>query len=107
MKKLIIAAVLSTQFVATPAPAHHVDHLGIPYDSRGECEAESARLRNDDREFLMEVIAPDIFVTPGDVNAFLSRAFSCDLNEGDGQWYIGDHRVEVLDSEWFQRRSRN
>lgn len=42
--------------------------------------------------------------TTGELRSFLNRAFTCELNEGDGQWYIKDHRLEVLGSEWFQRR---
>lgn len=104
MKKLSISAAFGILMIGAPTGAHHADHLGIPYDSRGECEATMAQLRNGDREFLMN-LAPDIFDTAGDVNAFLSRAFTCDLGDA-GAWYITDHRLEVLDSDWFQRRSR-
>ena len=105
MKKLSIAAVFGTLVLAAPTMAHHAEHFGIPYGSRGECEATMAQLRNGDRDFLTTVF-PDLFSTDGDVNAFLSRAFTCELSDDDGKWYITDHRLEVLDSDWFQRRQR-
>jgi hypothetical protein len=40
----------------------------------------------------------------GEVRSFLNRAFTCEQSGSDGQWYITDHRQEVLDSEWMQRR---
>ena len=103
MRKLLIMAIVGTMGTASPVFAHHAEHLDIPYDSRGECEAVIATLRNDDREFLMQ-IGPQYFSTAGDVNSFLSRAFSCELSDLDGAWYITDHRLEVLDSDWFLRR---
>jgi hypothetical protein len=103
MKRVSILAAVGAAAIATPVGAHHADHLGIPYPSRGACEAESAQLRNGDREFLLE-IGPQYFQTVGDVDSFLSRAFTCDLNDADGQWYFTDHREEVLNSDWFLRR---
>ena len=105
MKILTVAAGVGALVFGTQAVAHHAEHLDIPYDSRGECEAEIGQLRNEDRDFLQQV-GPQYFGDPGDVNAFLSRAFSCDLDEGDGAWYITDHRVEVLTSDWFTKRQR-
>jgi len=103
MKSVSILAAVAAATIASPGVAHHADHLGIPYPTRGACEAESAQLRNGDREFLLD-LAPQYFQTVGDVNSFLSRAFTCDLDNADGQWYFTDHRVEVLDSDWFLRR---
>ena len=105
MKKFPIAAGLASLMIATPAVADHAEHLGIPYASKGECEATMAQLRSGDREFLMN-LAPELFSTAGDVNAFLSRAFTCELSDEDGHWYITDYRQQVLDSDWFQRRHR-
>jgi len=103
--KILMAAGVGALLFATQGVAHHAEYLDIPYDTRGECEAEIAQLRNGDRDFLQQV-GPQYFRNPGDVNAFLSRAFSCDLDEGDGAWYITDHRVEVLSSDWFRKRQR-
>jgi hypothetical protein len=46
---------------------------------------------------------PNFFDSEGDVASFLTRAWTCELNESDGQWYIGDHRFDVLNSDWYQR----
>jgi len=99
MKKLLIA--VAAVAMASPAAADHVFHLDIPFASRGACEAERNSLSNDD-DFLLDAF-PDVFSSAGEVRSFLSRAFTCEVRP-DGQWYITDHRVEVLDSDWFQRR---
>lgn len=108
MKRLSIAAAVATVmtgalFAGTPALAHHVEYLDVPFDSRGECEAMSARLSAGDKDYLQE-IGPQYFGTAGDVESFLTRAFSCELSESDGEWYITDHRLEVLESDWFAQR---
>jgi hypothetical protein len=105
MKRVSILAAIGLMSIASPAIAHHADHLDIPYDSRGECEASIATLRNEDRDFLQQ-IGPQYFSDAGDVESFLSRAFTCELSDADGQWYITDHRIEVLTSDWFLKRSR-
>ena len=105
MKKLPILAGFASLTFATPTVAHHAENLGIPFDSRGDCESTMDQFRSRDKDFLTSTF-PQIFSTAGDVNSFLSRAFTCDLSDVDGQWYISDHRAEVLASDWFQRRSR-
>jgi hypothetical protein len=102
MKTLATIAV-GALVIASPAPANHILNLDTPYPSRGACESESAQFSNDDAESLVERF-PQFFSGIGEVKSFLTRAFTCDLDESDGQWYIHDHRQEVLDSEWFQRR---
>ena len=87
--------------IAAPAAANHVFHLEDPFASRGACEAERQQLSNDD-DFLIDVF-PDLFSSEGEVRSFLNRAFPCELRD-DGNWYITDHRIEVLDSDWFKRR---
>jgi hypothetical protein len=100
MKKLSIIAAFGAVAMASPAVAHHVDHLNDPFDSRGACEAETQALSNTD-DFLLDVF-PDLFATEGELRSFLNRAFTCELR-GDS-WYITDHRAEVLGSDWFLRR---
>jgi hypothetical protein len=103
MAKFLISVAVGTLVVASPAFAHHTDYLGIPYPTRGDCEAQRAALSNDD-DWLLDAF-PQLFSSEGEVRSFLNRAFTCELNASDGQNYITDHRVEVLGSEWFQRRN--
>ena len=103
MKKLIICVALGTLFAPAAALAHHVEYTDVPFPSRGACEARTAELSHGDREFLQQVF-PDLFSSDGEVESFLTRAFSCDLNPSDGQWYMTNHIEEVLGSDWFQRR---
>lgn len=102
MTKLQFSCALGALLVAGPAAAHHVDYVDVPFDSRGSCEAQRASLSNDD-DFLIDQF-PNLFSSEGEVRSFLNRAFTCEQNRGDGQWYITDHRLEVLSSDWFTRR---
>jgi hypothetical protein len=104
MTKLLIAVAAGAFVTASPASANHVFHLDDPFASRGACEAERASLSNDD-DFLIDVF-PELFSSEGEVRSFLNRAFTCESRGSDGNWYITDHRVEVLGSDWFQRRNR-
>ena len=103
MAKFLISLAVGTLVVARPAFAHHTDYLGIPFPTRGECEAQRAALSNDD-DWLLDAF-PQLFSSEGEVRSFLNRAFTCEINAADGQYYIRDHRVEVLGSDWFQRRN--
>lgn len=102
MGKLTNSLIAVALFVPGPAAANHIFTPG-PFDSFGECEAENAKLSNDDavRQFALR---PDLFSNQGEARSFLTRAFSCELNREDGYWYLVDHRREVLNSEWFKRR---
>jgi hypothetical protein len=95
--------VLGALMIASPAAAHHLDNLGTPFASRGACESQNAIFDTEDSEMLLDRF-PQFFATYGEVRSFLTRAFTCEPNEADGQWYITDHRLEVLNSDWFQRR---
>ena len=88
--------------IASPAAANHIFNPG-PYESRGECEAESAALSHDDQESLLARF-PNLFSSKGEVSSFLTRAFSCEIDESGGEWYLIDHRQEVFISDWFLRR---
>ena len=100
--KSVATLALVALAIANPAAANHIFNPG-PYESRGDCEAESAALSNDDRDQLLERF-PQLFSSEGEVASFLSRAFTCDLNPDDGKWYITDRRQDVINSDWFQRR---
>jgi hypothetical protein len=100
MKKFGICMLVGIVAVATPAAAHDTE---TGYASRGACEAASAGMSNDEQDWLLQTF-PEVFDTRGEVSSFLTRAWTCDRNESDGQYYITDHRQEILDSEWFQRR---
>jgi hypothetical protein len=103
MLKLLPTLALGAMIVATPAAAHHIEYLDTPFASRGQCEAMTHQLSNED-DFLIDQF-PDLFSSEGEVRSFLNRAFKCEYNSAEGSWYIVDHRIEVLGSEWFQRRT--
>jgi len=103
MATLLAAMILAGMAVGGPASASRTVHPG-PYSSRGDCEAHSAALGNDDRESLLDRF-PQFFSTTSEVSAFLTRAFRCERAAADRQWYIRDHRLDVINSEWFQRRA--
>jgi hypothetical protein len=103
MKKLSIMAAIGAAVIASPAIANHVEHLNDAFASRGACEAERNALSNED-DWLLDAF-PEVFSSEGEVRSFLNRAFPCELNPSDGQWYMVDHRVEVLGSDWFAQRN--
>jgi hypothetical protein len=104
MNRLSIIAGIAVVMVASPVVAHHVEHLNDAFASRGACEVEKNALSNTD-DFLIDAF-PDVFSSEGEVRSFLNRAFPCELNAADGQWYMVDHRADVLDSRWFDQRNR-
>jgi hypothetical protein len=103
MKKLSMIAAFGALAIASPAAADHALHLDDPFASRGACEAERNELSNGDG-WLLDAF-PQLFSSEGEVRSFLNRAFKCELQQSDGQFYITDHRVEVLGSDWFQQRN--
>src|SRR5213075_2848159 len=103
MKRVSILMLVGATFVPTAAAANHVGHLDTPFPTRGACEAETSALSNGD-DWLLDAF-PDIFSSEGEVRSFLNKAFTCEINQSDGNFYITDHRQEVLDSEWFQHRN--
>ena len=103
MKSVLFLGAAAIMTAATPASAGHLVDLATPWDSRGECEAAVADFNSDDRSVLLNAF-PNFFDHKGDVGSFLTRAFTCELSEADGQWYITDHRSEVLASDWYQHR---
>src|SRR5207244_6263003 len=102
--KFLVLAAAGAAVIATPAAANHVLHLNDPFASRGACEVECNALSNGD-DWLLDAF-PDVFSSEGEVRSFLNKAFPCQLNESDGNWYMIDRRLEVLGSDWFQRRNR-
>ena len=100
MNKLNILMAIAAAAVASPAFADHVNYLDVPFPTRGACEAKTNALSNGD-DWLLEAF-PGLFSSEGEVRSFLNRAFTCEPT--DGSYYITDHRVEVLGSDWFQRR---
>lgn len=102
VKSLFVALALGAISIATPAAADHILHLDDPFPSRGACESARQSLSNDD-DSLLDAF-PNLFSSHGEVRSFLNRAFTCEPSPSDDQWYITDHRSEVLASDWFQRR---
>jgi histidinol-phosphate/aromatic aminotransferase/cobyric acid decarboxylase-like protein len=103
MKYFPVLMLAGTLAVASPAVANHIGHLDTPFPTRGGCEAETSALSNDD-DWLLDAF-PDVFSSEGEVRSFLNKAFTCEINQSDGNFYITDHRVEVLNSEWFAQRN--
>src|SRR4029078_3850051 len=103
MKLLLVLMLAGTLVIAGPAVAHHVEHLNDPFATRGACEAENSALSNED-DWLIDAYT-DLFSSEGEVRSFLKRAFRCELNSSDGNFYITDQRLEVLDSDWFAQRN--
>lgn len=98
MKRLVLA-VAGTALIASPALADHAFNTDTPYLSRGACESANADFDNGDREWLSEAAG----LSDGEIRSMLKRAWRCELGS-DGNFYITDHRIEVLGSEWWQRR---
>src|SRR4051794_5578539 len=101
MSKLSILSSIAALTFAAAAAAHDTT---TGYPSRGACEAASAGMSKDENAWLVATF-PEFFDTTGEAASFLTRAWTCDRNPGDGQFYITDHRQEVLDSDWFAQRN--
>lgn len=101
MKIYLTLAALGSLGLASPALAHDTE---TPFPSRGACESASAGMSNAEKDWLL-VTFPELFTTTGDAASFLTRAWTCDLNGSDGQWYIVNHIDEVLGSRWFEQRN--
>ena len=102
MIKHLAPLALGALVIGTPTAANHIFNPG-PYPSYSECQVENVQLSNEDMESLLARF-PNLFTSNGEVRSFLTRAFSCELSPRDGQWYLVDHRQEVIDSLWFERR---
>jgi hypothetical protein len=101
MKTVKALAVLATLLVASPALAHDTE---TAFATRGACESASAGMSNAEKDWLVATF-PDLFDTTGEAASFLTRAWTCDLNSSDGQYYIVDHIDEILGSRWYQQRN--
>lgn len=102
MKTSLCATVLGSLLLASPAAADHIFN-STEFATRGECEAENARLSNEDAERQF-ALRPDRFSSLGEARSFMTRAFTCEYDPDTDTWYFADHRREVLNSEWFLRR---
>ncbi len=103
MRNLFAALGLGALAVTAPAMAHHIDNLETPYASRGACEAAMAGLAAEDADTLPDRF-PQFFGRRGDAASFLTRAFTCDYDPVAQAWFITDHRVEILNSDWFLKK---
>ena len=101
MNKLSIGLATAVLVISGSAAANHYLNPG-PYASRGDCEVEKQEQSNADMNSLLERF-PNLFSSRGEVRSFLNRAFTCESADGV-QWYLVDHRPEILGSEWFLRR---
>ena len=100
MKRFTMFMLAGTLVVPTTAMAHDT---GTPFPTRGACESASAAMSIDETDWVLASF-PDLFDSRGDVSSFLTRAFTCDRNPTDGQWYISDHIADVLGSDWDLHR---
>ena len=103
MKNVRFLLLVGAVAVASPAVGNHILNADTPYPTRGACESASAQLSAEDRYWLGDAF-PEVFSSDGEVESFLTKAFTCERHS-DGQYYITDHRQEVLDSQWFARRN--
>ena len=99
-KRILLASLLGSLAVSSPALAHDTE---TAFPTRGACESASAAMSNDERDWVLASF-PDLFRSGGDVSSFLTKAFTCDRNPSDGQWYISDHIADVLGSDWYLHR---
>jgi hypothetical protein len=102
MKKTSLTIAAVAVGFATPAIAHDTT---TAFPTRGACEAASAAMSNDENGWLVATF-PEFFDTIGEASSFLARAWTCDRNSSDGQYYITDHVEDVLASDWYARRNR-
>jgi len=101
MRKAAALSIFWIALCATPAAAHDTE---TAFPTRGACESASAAMSNDENAWLVATF-PQFFDTTGEAASFLTRAFTCDRNPADGQYYISDHIEDVLGSAWFQQRN--
>ena len=80
MRKSLLAA--TSLMIAAAAQAHPT---GIPYDTRGECEAVFADASKFDRERLVEV---GIFDTYGAAQRTFRDLFQCEYDPEVDAWFI-------------------
>lgn len=69
-----------------PAFAHPV---GVPYETRGECERAAAASAHEDRERLVDA---GIFPTIGAAQSTFHDDWRCEYDEEEDAWYIVDYR---------------
>jgi hypothetical protein len=101
MERMMALAALGLLGVPSAAAAHDTE---TPFPSRGACESASAAMSNAEKDWLIATF-PDLFDTTGEAASFLTKAWTCDQNASDGQWYIVNHIGEVLGSRWFEQRN--
>lgn len=103
MKSIMLLAGIAALAAAAPASAQHLANLDTPYPTRGACEAAMASFNDDVRDMLV-VQFPFLFETEGEAASFITKAFICELDSADDHYYIRDRRLQVITSDWFQRR---
>jgi hypothetical protein len=101
MRISVTLSLIGAALLASPATAHDTE---TAFPTRGACESASAAMSNAENPTVLANF-PGLFDTTGEVASFLTRAFTCDRDASDGQYYITDHLSEVLDSHWFQQRN--
>ena len=101
----LTALLLNLWVGISPAPAAYPSRMAGPFLSATQCEVRKAQLSREDRESLLDRF-PQFFLSSSEVTSFLLKALACERLTSDGRWYLVDHRLEVLNSEWFESRFR-
>lgn len=101
MKRFTMFMLAGALVVPSTAMAHDTE---TAFPTRGACESASAAMSNDENSWLVATF-PEFFDTTGEAASFLTKAFTCDRNPSDGQYYITDHIEDVLASDWFAKRN--
>jgi hypothetical protein len=81
----MLKAALTLAVIAAPAVALAHTPVDVPYDTRGDCEAQMAQ---DNIFHAQDKVQQDIYDNVGDAMADMHEHFWCELNPDDGYWYM-------------------
>lgn len=82
MRKVFAAAALGVVGISAPVLSHPT---GVPFDTRGECEAAYAESSKLDRERLVDLGVVD---NNGQAQSSFNETFRCEYDEQEDAWFI-------------------